>query len=437
MVCHSGQSKFFIPISLRRSCKTDGVEMETRKHRTCSQYYRRFLIEFTGKYTCQDPETKNSSSVELGVSPEFVSSKKVKVLVQSADEEIQLSCRVKSYVYPKPKVTWYQQTKSKTIEIFRGDVMIVNQTSSSDFSRYYCEAQNHHSGPIERKTFFVKTYKPITCTVYPSNITVESNEETINVTVKISSNNPLPDIQLEPSWGMVEAINNSIYKVSGLINTTGEHKILHVTQKIGLLNNSIVTKASCFVFVTTTEPHPDAVCLLIKQKLNSSCLLQRLNRSAVELSENLRQRLHVFLGCFWSIKVYYIFSRGRKNCTFVNIGLTVSFLLEQSKHCRQYPSPNNIIKTIRKWTRGQMDLALVVKPSITNTRVYCTKMEAIQVNLPQNCSYPHVYIPCSRSTRITRICSACRLKNSRCWQIDPPQTSELMHLNGMCNSKYI
>ena len=92
------------------------------------------------------------------VSPEFVSSKKVKVLVQSADEEIQLSCRVKSYVYPKPKVTWYQQTKSKTIEIFRGDVMIVNQTSSSDFSRYYCEAQNHHSGPIERKTFFVKTY---------------------------------------------------------------------------------------------------------------------------------------------------------------------------------------------------------------------------------------------------------------------------------------
>lgn len=94
--------------------------------------------------------------------------------------------------------------------------------------------------------------EPITCTVYPSNITVESNEETINVTVKISSNNPLPDIQLEPSWGMVEAINNSIYKVSGLINTTGEHKILHVTQKIGLLNNSIVTKASCFVFVTTT-----------------------------------------------------------------------------------------------------------------------------------------------------------------------------------------
>ena len=157
----------------------------------------------------------------------------------------------------------------------------------------------------------------------------------------------------------------------------------------------------------------------------------------MELSGSLRQSLHQNLGCFWSIKIHYILSRGRRNCTFVIIGMTVNFLSEQSEHCKQYPSTLVTNRTIRNWANERFDVTLV-EASYTNTRVYCRNIEAIQDNLHKNCSNSYVNIICSRSKRIKRICSACLLKKPRCRQIatDEQQTPEFQQLNDMCTMDF-
>ena len=135
------------------------------------------------------------------------------------------------------------------------------------------------------------------------------NGELIKVTVKVFSENLKPEIQPLPPWTIQENVTNNIYKVAGPIETGGEHRILNVTQIITLKTHSILTTGYCSVLVRTkgeyqlhlqlyyykaifmlSEAPPAAVCLLLKQNLNNSCSIQRLNQS-VRLLPNQRSLL--------------------------------------------------------------------------------------------------------------------------------------------------
>lgn len=92
------------------------------------------------------------------VAPEFSRPGSTEVVFRSTKEQLNLSCEVRQYVYPKASVKWYKRLATGTVNVHVGDTMLNSEIDVGDVTIYICEAKNYPNGVTRRKTFFVRTY---------------------------------------------------------------------------------------------------------------------------------------------------------------------------------------------------------------------------------------------------------------------------------------
>lgn len=95
--------------------------------------------------------------MDFAVAPELTSPEPRTVIAQKG-EHVEMTCKVREYVFPVANVTWFKEVEKSVLEVETGSVFSIASVNLDDSGLYYCQAVNDPEKQVATKLFHLTVY---------------------------------------------------------------------------------------------------------------------------------------------------------------------------------------------------------------------------------------------------------------------------------------